>query len=162
MQCIHPWRRSGATVAILLTVPIAAAALSSEDPPDNAEPSDAVKVARAHMSQFKVHSRANGEQLKMLPNPLMIYGDAARNNQSGTVWAWGSGESGRPAAILELYRNTGTGQPWVHAMTLTSPDLIQLDSRKVALRTQGYSELTGGWQPAGHAVATNERNQSSL
>lgn len=98
--------------------------ICAEDSPKKAEPSAALKEAHAHMSEFTA-SLANSEMvLDMIPNPLMTYGDAARNNEAGTMWAWG--KTGRPTAILELYRNIGSGQPWVHAMTLTSPQLIQL------------------------------------
>src|SRR5688572_31512713 len=94
-------------------------AVSQEDAPKKAEPSPALKAALAHISEFTV-SLASGEMpVEMVPMPLMTYGDAARNNEAGTLWAWG--KTGRPAAILELYRNVGSGQPWVHAMTLTSP-----------------------------------------
>lgn len=100
--------------------------LSAEDPPKKVEPSQAVKEAREHMAEFTVDSAAKDRAgpIEMLPNPLLTYGDAARNNEAGTLWAWG--KSGRPVAFLELYRNVGKDQPWVHALTLTSPELIQL------------------------------------
>ena len=103
-------------------------AKSDGDSPKKAEPSPAVMEARAHMSEFSVHSSAKGGDavIDMLPHPVLTYGDAARDNGSGTLWAWG--KSGRPVAFLELYRNVGDGQPWAHALTLTSPELIQLDA----------------------------------
>ncbi len=98
---------------------------AADDPPKKAE-SSALMAAREHMSGFTVTTSAKGRDpvLEMLPNPLLTYGDAARNNEAGTLWAWG--KSGRPAAFLELYRNVGPDQPWVHALTLTSPELVQL------------------------------------
>jgi len=100
----------------------------SEEAAPKKEESPALKDAREHMSEFKVISSAKGREgpIEMLPNPLLLYGDAARNNEAGTLWAWG--KSGRPVAFLELYRNVGDGQPWAHALTLTSPELIQLDT----------------------------------
>ncbi len=113
---------AGLFAAFLALMPVAR---SEEDSPKKVE-SPALKTARAHMSEFTVQSSAKGRDglIEMLPNPLLTYGDAARNNEAGTLWAWG--KSGRPVAFLELYRNIGNDQPWVHALTLTSPELIQL------------------------------------
>lgn len=105
----------------------AMAVLAEDDSPKQAE-SSALMEAREHMSEFSVNSSAKGRDaaIEMLPNPLLTYGDAARNNEAGTLWAWG--KSGRPVAFLELYRSVGKDQPWVHALTLTSPELIQLQA----------------------------------
>ncbi len=102
---------------------------ADDDSPTQPEPSPALKEAREHMSEFTVQSAATARdgRIERLPNPLLTYGDAARNNEAGTLWAWG--KSGRPVAFLELYRNIGNDQPWVHALTLTSPELIQLDAQ---------------------------------
>ena len=102
-------------------------AVRSEELATKKEESLALKEAREHVSELKVSSTRTREALiELLPNPLLTYGDAARNNAAGTLWAWG--KSGRPVAFLELYRNIGQDQPWVHALTLTSPELIQLDA----------------------------------
>lgn len=100
----------------------------AEDTRKEAEPSAAVAAAGAHVSDFKVTTVVDGSptDVELLANPLLTYGDAARNNEAGTLWAWG--KSGRPAAFLELYRNVGENQPWVHALTLTSPELVRLSS----------------------------------
>ena len=100
----------------------------------------ALAEAREHMSEFTVSSSVKDATIEMLPNPLLTYGDAARNNEAGTLWAWG--KSGRPAAFLELYRNVGPDQPWVHALTLTSPELVQLTgpaSKKWAPKTSHFA-----------------------
>ena len=109
----------------MVTLTLSIAVRSDEDSPKKTE-SSALMEARAHMAEFNVYSSAKGraEPIDMLPNPLLTYGDAARNNEAGTLWA--RGKSGRPVAFLELYRNVGNDQPWVHALTLTSPELVQL------------------------------------
>ena len=114
---------AGSLAAVLTWM---AEARSDDDTPKKSEPSTAVKEASTHVSEFTVQRSAKGRlaPIEMFPKPLLIYGDAARNNDSGTLWAWGT--SGRPVAFLELYRNVGNGQPWAHALTLTSPELIQL------------------------------------
>lgn len=113
---------SGSLAAVLTLM---AVAWSDDDTPKKPE-SSTLLAAREHMSEFTADSSAKGRDvpIDMLPNPLLTYGDAARNNEAGTLWAWG--KSGRPVAFLELYRHVGQDQPWVHALTLTSPELIQL------------------------------------
>ena len=112
-----------AALALYLTM---ATALRSEEPTPKKEESLALKEAREHVLELTVQGSAKGREapIEMLPNPLLTFADAARNNEAGTLWAWG--KSGRPVAFLELYRNAGSGQPWAHALTLTSPELIQL------------------------------------
>lgn len=112
-----------AALSLTFTLPLVLRA--GDDLPKKPE-SSALMEAREHMSEFSVNSSTKGRDatIEMLPNPLLTYGDATRNNEAGTLWAWG--KSGRPVAFLELYRNVGQDQPWVHALTLTSPELIQL------------------------------------
>ena len=118
-------RRLLIVASLVLVIGMTMSVRSEDDPPKAAE-SSALMDAREHMSDFTVTSSAKGRDpvIEMLPNPLLTYGDAARNNEAGTLWAWG--KSGRPVAFLELYRNVGKDQPWVHALTLTSPELVQL------------------------------------
>ncbi len=112
-----------AMLAAVLTLP--SDGLSDEAVPKKPE-SSALREARDHMHEFTVTSSAKEHDptIELLPNPLLTYDDATRNNEAGTLWAWG--KAGRPVAFLELYRNVGKDQPWVHAFTLTSPELIQL------------------------------------
>lgn len=116
-----PWLVGAFMVSLGSTL----AVLAEDDSPKTVE-SAALVAAREHMSEFTVHSSMKGRDavIEMVPNPLLTYGDAARNNEAGTLWAWG--KSGRPVAFLELYRNVGKDQPWVHALTLTSPELVRL------------------------------------
>ncbi|MEK6257400.1 MAG: hypothetical protein AABP62_02175 [Planctomycetota bacterium] len=112
--------------SLVLVVGMTMSVRSEENSPKAAE-SAALMEAREHMSDFTVNPSAKGRDapIDMLPNPLLTYGDAARNNEAGTLWAWG--KSGRPVAFLELYRNVGKDQAWIHALTLTSPELVQLN-----------------------------------
>ncbi len=95
-----------------------------DDSPKKVE-SAIIKEARDHMSVLKVQSSANGTEadVELFPNPVLTYGDAARNHEAGTLWVWG--KTGRPVALMELYRDVGKDQPWIHALTLTSSELIQ-------------------------------------
>lgn len=96
-----------------------------DDSPKKAE-SAIIKEAREHMTLLSAKSSGDGTEaeVELLSNPALSYGDAARNWEGGTLWVWG--KSGRPAAFMELFRDVGTNQPWIHALTLTSPELIQL------------------------------------
>ena len=105
----------------------------SEDEPSKKEddspkkPESAIiKEAREHMSLLKAQSSVDGNEAEVeyLSNPVLSYGDAARNWEGGTLWVWG--KSGRPAAVMELFRDVGPNQPWIHALTSTSPELIRL------------------------------------
>ncbi len=113
-------------IPLIVLVALTFVARADDDSPKKPEPSTTVKVAHEHMTEINVRSLAKGRDaaVELLPNPLLTYGDATRNNEAGTLWAWG--KSGRPVAFLELYRNVGKNEPWVHALTLTSPELIQL------------------------------------
>ncbi len=55
--------------------------------------------------------------VELIDRPLLTYGDSARANENGTLWAFG--RTGRPLAFLELYQPRTRGN-WVHAVTLTS------------------------------------------
>lgn len=89
------------------------------------EPSPAIKDAMAHMERLKVFSSASGEETEvdLHPNPVLIYGDVVRGHESGTLWVWG--KTRRPVALMELYRDGDQSQPTIHALTMTSPDLIR-------------------------------------
>ena len=57
-------------------------------------------------------------KVKQVEKPLLYYGDPTRNNDRGSVWAWG--EKGRPVAVLELYRGANERTKWACAICNTS------------------------------------------
>ena len=71
-------------------------------------------------------SRGNDVRVDAIEKPLLRFGDPARANEDGTLWAWGS--SGRPLAMMELYRTAGDTVRWTHAVTLTSTRLVTADT----------------------------------
>jgi hypothetical protein len=82
--------------------------------------------------------RLAGDPDQVVPRserPLLIYGDSARQNTNGTLWAFGS--EGRPLAFLELYQGVQENAPWIHAVTLTGAE-------RVVLKTPA----AGMWRPA--------------
>jgi hypothetical protein len=57
-------------------------------------------------------------KVKRVEKPLLYYGDPTRNNDRGSVWAWG--EKGRPVAVVELYRGANNRTKWACAICNTS------------------------------------------
>ena len=86
----------------------------------------AVAEAREHVSKFAVTTVTEGREVavEMIERPLLLFGDAARLNEAGSLWGWG--KTGRPVALLELYRNVGPNEPWRHTVTLTSPSVVSM------------------------------------
>jgi hypothetical protein len=99
----------------------------ADDKTDTPSPSANTQEARAHLAEFRfAEAGAAGESAMTLSeSALLTFGDAARSNESGSLWMWSRG--GRPLAMIELYRPSGRNQPWVHALTATSPRLGTLD-----------------------------------
>lgn len=85
----------------------------------------ALKIARQHMTLLKFHVSKAGDEVEVepLPNPVLVYGDIVRKHESGTLWVWG--KTGRPAAVMELYRDGDKNTPWIHALTMTSTASIR-------------------------------------
>jgi len=55
---------------------------------------------------------------KRIEKPLLYYGDPTRENDRGSVWAWG--DKGRPVAVAELYQNVDARDRWVYVLCNTS------------------------------------------
>lgn len=115
-----------------------AALLADEGPPE--EP---LAQARLLVDQlwFGMDESREGQltQLRMLERitqPVMEFSDPTQGHVGGTVWLWGP--EGRPAAVLELYRNQQ--EDWVYAMQ-------RLTDRQLLTSRLGNS----WWQPAGPA-----------
>jgi len=97
---------------------------------------------------------AEREPLERIDHPLMTYGDPARSNDNGTLWAWG--RSGRPRCFLELYQSGNNRREWIHAITLTSTDLV----RVMAPEGNQWTPQSHAWKPVaveGMTVAPSER-----
>lgn len=101
---------------------LAAATTWAEDDQDSAAARQ--KRALAQMQQIEVRTAGTepAQRLELTPRPLLTYGDAARQNDHGTLWAWSAG--GRPVAFVELYQSPDRPSQFVYAATLTSTVLI--------------------------------------
>lgn len=92
-----------------------------------------VKVATDHMQLLELQLLDQDAAVDLIDRPLLTFGDSARSNENGMLWAWG--KSGRPLAVVELYQPTGDPN-WIHAISLTS-------TAKVLLKTPVASK----WLP---------------
>jgi hypothetical protein len=90
-----------------------------EDSP-NSDQQARLRVAEEYTTRIEVQFGRKG--VKRVERPLLLFGDSARDNGDGTLWAWG--DSGRPAVVVESYFNTKTGGQRVNAITLTGGDLV--------------------------------------
>jgi hypothetical protein len=80
--------------------------------------------ATEHMQALTMRLADKEVDIELCDQPLLTYGDAARANKNGTLWAFG--KSGRPAAVLELYQGVDPNARWVHAVTLTGGQRVKM------------------------------------
>ncbi len=95
---------------------------------DTATPKTSVRIkeAIAHVSkcELTLAEATPAKVLKVCEHPLLSFGDPARDNEAGTLWAWSDG--GRPLAMMELYRPSDAESVWISAWTLTSAPLVEM------------------------------------
>jgi hypothetical protein len=91
-------------------------AKKDESVPDEQYRRDAEKVVGG--IELEMLSGDRWDKVKRIEKPLLYYGDPTRNNDRGSVWAWG--EKGRPVAVLELYRGVINRTKWVAVICNTS------------------------------------------
>lgn len=63
----------------------------------------------------------HGEQwskVERIEKPLLFYSEPTRNNDRGSVWAWG--RKGRPVALIELFQGMDNRTKWAYALCNTS------------------------------------------
>jgi len=105
---------------------------SHADDQEEADKKARLEAAATHMQRFELRMRQGDDVVELIDRPLLTYGDSARSNENGTLWAWGN--TGRPLALVELYQPTGNAN-WVHALSLTS-------TSKVSLKTPAATRWT--------------------
>lgn len=126
---LHRFRTHLIITSLIFTVILVCSMKSvvSDNSAEEIEPTakaERLKLATEHIRgmEFRCVSGSKEEQVEVIDHPLLTYGDAARLNENGTLWAWG--RRGRPLAIMEVYQGQNDNRRWVHAVTLTSADLI--------------------------------------
>lgn len=113
--------------------------------------------AAEHMQVLQMHLADDADAVvELYDRPLLTYGDSARANKNGTLWAFG--KSGRPIAVLELYQGLEPNAPWVHAVTLTGQQRIKM---KTPARAPWSPEKTQ-IEPTPFAEAANPEAKEPL
>jgi len=91
-----------------------------------------LREMRELVEGFKVY-QVDGTRVpaELVGDPLLRFIDAVDRNQDGSVWVWG--RTGRPAAIMQLWRDLPDGRLWFHSITSLSSGLVA-------------AERGGGWR----------------
>ena len=127
---------------------------AEDEPTPKVSPAVIAATKHAGMLQVELVAASKNGTLKLSERPFLTFGDPARGNEAGTLWAWSNG--GRPIAMMELYRATGDDQPWVHALTMTSPQLIRMTSKTGATWTPKKSDFEPRELPGDIAVGDKQ------
>ena len=62
-----------------------------EKKPDAGQDSESLLTqAKEHMERFEMRRSSEDEEVQLHPRPLLTYGDSARVNKDGTLWAFGA------------------------------------------------------------------------
>jgi hypothetical protein len=77
-------------------------------------------------------------KVKRNDKPLLYYGDPTRENDRGSLWAWG--DKGRPVATLELYQNVADRKKWAFAICNTSGGKLRASRAGAAWWRENESE----------------------
>ena len=119
--------RAALAAGVFLTASVSWPAAAAEDPPkaDDAKPATAAeevyrREALKLVGGIDLEVQRDGEwvKVKRLEKPLLLFGDATRGHDRGSVWAWG--DTGRPAAVLELWQDSGDRDRWYCSLVNTS------------------------------------------
>lgn len=111
-------------------------ALSAEPQPnpDVDESETAIQEAARELAQsinLVAVVGTNQEELEMLKQPVLRFGDVERANDKGSVWVWQ--RAGQPQAIMELYRGADN-RSWIEVIHSLSGDRLEGDFGKGAAR----------------------------
>jgi hypothetical protein len=113
--------RCGLVMLLIITAQTHGQESASKRPDGGSQ--DRIRPAVQHMKKLELrqNEREKGS-IDLIETPLLTYGDSARSNENGTLWAFG--KSGRPLAFVELFLGNNKGEGWVHCLTLASDNLV--------------------------------------
>lgn len=124
-----------ATVALAMGMALPLAAQEAVSPPEPEANNRVIEQATTYMEVMELRRASDRSVIERIERPLLVFGDSARSNSAGTLWAWQ--KAGRPLALLELYRGLDAKSRWANAVTLTSPALVTLKT-----------SVGASWEPA--------------
>jgi hypothetical protein len=160
-------------IAFLLVAPLLAVAAAEPRVRGEPEKQPAAEADEQHRREAgKVVGAIEVEALvvdkwvkvKRVEKPLLYYGDPTRNNDRGSVWAWG--DKGRPVALLELFKGVKDQGTWSFTICNTSGGKVRASRggepwwRENESATE-LKAIPGAPAPAGEA-ATRQRQLKQL
>jgi hypothetical protein len=107
-----------AAVLILSTAFAGSRAEPRQDKPDTEGEIRRAAEQIVNNIEVEVLGENTWSKVTRIDQPLLFYGDSTRENDRGSLWAWG--EKGRPVAVIELFQNTGDRANWVYTICNTS------------------------------------------
>jgi hypothetical protein len=134
-------------ITLLLALGVTARA---DDNPSPADPALEEADRRSAAIRLRIENGTSGAIVDRVAQPALRFEDPTRANDQGTLWVWGL--SGRPVAVLELYRNTS--RDWIYVLnrltggplTARRGDALWWEPREATVR---FSALTDAAAPAG-------------
>ena len=125
MASCHRPIRDGLSVALLGLACLCRSLVAQDAPDKKSDPPDVV-AAREHVSHLVLEDVKSKKPIERVEKPVLVYGDAARASERGSLWAFG--KSGRPAALVELFQmkdQAGTDL-WIYGLTRTADADVRL------------------------------------
>jgi len=104
---------------------------TGDEPEVRPEEQRAAHLARMKELAASIHVYAKpGEpksEARLVPEPVLRYGDSTRKNHESSLWIWGS--KGRPSAIvaIEFYPNRPKGSAWLFEIASLSAERISAE-----------------------------------
>src|SRR5438034_10170299 len=112
----------GCTLVALVAVTTQAYGQESASKRSDNDTQARARRAVQHMKRLELRqNEREKDRIELIETPLLTYGDSARSNENGTLWAFG--KHGRPLTFVELFLGNNKKEGWVHCLTLASDDL---------------------------------------
>lgn len=133
-------------------------AKSAEAGTDETDDVEVLEASRARVEEIVMYR--GGDARTVVPHvaePVLRFGDLTRANKHGSLWMWG--QSGRPQAVLELYRNLAGD--WVYVFNWLSGSELTAERDgglwwTPAAPTVQFDELEGARPAGSEALRTTQ------
>ncbi len=119
-------RVAALAIAVLACGALSAAPESDDEKSALNDETELQQAARKMAESVKVSALLEGtsQELDLVPQPVLRFGDIPRANDKGSVWIWQ--RDGRPQAIMELYRGAD-GRSWAYVVHSLSDEALRAE-----------------------------------